>query len=212
MKRKIYIFLACLVFLTSVRAEESTNRRSGNHIHLLFFGGFNSTQTITDLNSKTVVFSEAKQNYNFGAGLRLELGFLFVQPEVYFTRKGGLASTFRDSFDQDHVDAESIDFPVMVGLRLFHSNSFCLRAYGGPVISYFNKKDVEIKKNGQLIPWSDIESRTQAFSMQFGAGMDLGRRLTLDARYEYALSPMLKFSDLSTRYRIFYLTLGFKLF
>ncbi|MDR1951856.1 MAG: PorT family protein [Bacteroidales bacterium] len=211
MKKKFCLLLVCLIFSVSVRAEESANGNK-TQLHFLFFGGFNSTKTITDLNSKNAVYSEAKQNYNFGAGLRLELGLIFIQPEVYFTRKGGLASTFRDTFDQHHVDAQSIDFPVMAGLRLFHSNKFCLRAYGGPVFSYLKNKDVEIKKNGQIIPWSDIEANTKAFSMQIGAGVDITRRFTFDVRYEYAFSPMFKISDLKTHYRILYFTAGLKLF
>jgi hypothetical protein len=211
MKKSFYLLLVCLVFSAPVKAEETASIKSGVHLHGMVFGGFNSSQTITSLNSKTVVFSEAKQNYNFGAGLRLEFGPVFIQPEVYFTRKGGLESTFRDTFKQDHVDAQSIDFPLMMGLRLFHSNSFCLRAYGGPVFSYLRNEDVKIYQNGKLIPWSELGAKTQAFSMQFGAGVDLWR-LTFDVRYEYALSPMLKFSDFKTRYRILYVTVGYKLF
>ena len=105
---------------------------------------------------------------------------------------------------------QSIDLPIMFGLRLFHSEGFSLRAYGGPVLSYLKDRDVEVRKNGNRL--LELGAKTKAFSMQFGAGVDITRRFTFDIRYEYALSPMLKISDFKTSYRITYFTLGIKLF
>jgi hypothetical protein len=179
----------------------------------MLFGGFNSSKTITNLNNRHSIMSEAKQNFNFGAGFRFELGLLLIQPEVYFTRKGGLADSFRpnqvDSFGQQ-VNMQSLDLPIMVGLNLFHSRNFCFRLYGGPVVSVLTDHRVEVSKNGQLM--SEISARTRAFSMQFGTGVDITRRFTFDMRYEYALSPMLRFSNFKTSYRILYFTVGLKLF
>ena len=202
-KNKFWLPVLFVMFVTSVQA--------GNHVHFMLFGGFNSSKTITNLNNRHKIISEAKQNFNFGAGFRFEFGLLLIQPEVYFTRKGGLADSFRpnltDSFGHQ-VNMQSLDLPVMVGLNLFHSNNFCFRLYGGPVISVLSDHNIEISKNGQLIPWS---ARTRAFSMQFGTGFDI-RRFTFDVRYELALSPMLRFSDFRTSHRILYFTLGLKLF
>ena len=181
----------------------------------MLFGGFNSSRTITELAGSSETFlSDARLNYNFGAAFRFEFAnFLFIQPEVYFTRKGGLANVFHktDTFDQQKVSARSIDLPIMFGLRLFHSDAFCFRLYGGPVISYLIDPNVNVNKNGEQIAFSDIRARTHAFSMQVGAGIDI-RRFTFDVRYEYGLSPMFSVSDFRTRYRLIYFTLGIKLF
>ena len=190
--------------------------KADNHVHFILFGGFNSSKTLTDFNTKQVVFSEAKHNYNFGAGIRFEFAtYFFIQPEVYFTRKGGLANAFRPHGGDTtfNVDMQSLDLPIMVGLRLLHSEGFCFRLYGGPVISYLKDQRIDVQNNGQTLPtWSEIKTNTRAFSLQIGAGLDITRRFTFDVRYEYALSPMLKISDFKTTHRILYFTLGLKLF
>jgi len=207
MKNKFWLTVCFLLLFSSLKAD--------NHVHFILFGGFNSSKTITDFNTKQTILSEAKLNYNFGAGFRFEFGKFFLQPEVYFTRKGGLEKAFQtnptDTFDQQ-VDMQSIDLPIMFGLRLFHSEGFCLRLYGGPVLSYLKDQKIDVSKNGQWIPWSELGARTRAFSMQVGAGVDITRRFTFDIRYEYAFSPMFKISDFKTSYRITYFTLGIKLF
>lgn len=179
----------------------------------MLFGGFNSSRTITELTSSRETFlSEARLNYNFGAAFRFEFAnILFIQPEVYFTRKGGLANAFHktDTFDQRGASVRSIDLPLMFGLRFFHSDDFCLRFYGGPVLSYLRNQNVDVDKNG--ITFGDIRARTHAFSVQIGAGVDI-RRFTFDVRYEYGLSTMFRLSDFRTRYRLIYFTLGFKFF
>ena len=183
----------------------------------MLFGGFNSSRTITELTgSRETFFSEAKLNYNFGMAFRFEFAnILFIQPEVYFTRKGGLANAFRvnptDTFNQQEVSARSIDLPIMFGLRFFHSDAFCLRFYGGPVVSYLIDQNVNVDKNGLPITFDDIRARTHAFSAQVGAGFDI-RRFTFDVRYEYGLSAMHRHSDFRTRYSLISFTLGIKLF
>jgi opacity protein-like surface antigen len=210
MKNKFWLTVCFLAIFSLAKAE-----KSATHVHFMLFGGFNSSKTVTDLKTKQAIISDAKLNYNFGAGFRFEFGPFFLQPEVYFTRKGGLENSFRsnerDSIGQ-HVDMQSVDMPIMFGLRLFHSEGFCLRAYGGPVISYLKDQKLDINKNGQLIPWSELNARARAFSMQIGVGLDITRRFTFDVRYEYAFSPMFKISDFKTSYRITYFTLGIKLF
>ena len=179
----------------------------------MLFGGFNSSKTITDFNTREVFLSEARLNHNFGAGFRFEFAKNFlIQPEIYFTRKGGLADTFRptatDTFGHE-VNMQSLDLPIMIGFRFFHSEGFCFRLYGGPVLSYLKDQRVDVSKNGNSIPWTQ---RTRAYSVQVGAGLDITRRFTFDVRYEYGLSPMLKFSNYKTNHRILYFTVGLKLF
>lgn len=208
--KKIWLTVFLFALFYSGKAEN-------NHVHFMLFGGFNSSKTITELaGSRETFFSEAKLNYNFGIALRFEFAnILFIQPEVYFTRKGGLTNAFRtsltDTFNQQEVSAHSIDFPIMFGLRLFHSDAFCLRFYGGPVVSYLIDQNVDVNKNGQQITFGDIRTGTHAFSAQVGAGIDI-RRFTFDVRYEYGLSPMHRHSDFRTRYRLISFTLGIKLF
>ncbi|MDR2908174.1 MAG: PorT family protein, partial [Bacteroidales bacterium] len=87
-------------------------------VDFLLFGGFNSSKIISEFDSKETLFSEAKANYNVGAGFRFGLGkVLYLQPEVYVTRKGGLEQAFRvnlcDSISQT-TNVQSVDAPLML--------------------------------------------------------------------------------------------------
>ena len=189
------------------KAEEDVN--------FILFGGFNTSRLLTDFTDvkKTeVTISKAKQSYNYGAAFRFKLTrSVYLQPEVYLTRKGGLEKSLRvqsmDSFSQD-VSAQSIDMPIMLGLYLFRGEKSAFRLYGGPVVSFLQDHDVDIQKNGEKL--SEIDGKTNVFSVQIGTGFDI-HRLTFDVRYEYAYSPMLTVSDFKTAYRILYFTIGFKL-
>jgi hypothetical protein len=216
MKKKFWLLLVLITFSTFAKAEDGASGKSRSHVHFILFGGFNSSRIVTDFNNKQTIISEAKNHYNFGACFRFEIGrHFFLQPEVYFTRKGGLEKSFHpiisDSFDQE-VNVQSLDVPIMVGFRFFHSEKFTLRMYGGPVLSFLQDQTLNISKNGQELPHSDINIKTKTFSMQLGAGVDITRRFTFDVRYEYALSPILKISDLQTSSKIIYFTVGLKLF
>jgi len=214
-KNKFWLTACFLALSLSVKADDRLLKHR-NHVHFMLFGGFNTSHLITDFDNSEIIISEAKRYYNLGAAFRFEFArFFYLQPEVYLTRKGGLEKIFRttpsDSFDQ-RVDIQSIDMPIMLGLRFFHSNSFVLRAYGGPVVSFLQDPQVKIYKNGQIIPWNDIKTSTHVFSMQVGAGVDITRRFTFDVRYEYAFSPLLSISDFRTSHKILYFSFGLKLF
>ncbi len=204
-QNKFWMTVCFLAFFAVAKAE--------NHFHFMVFGGFNTSRLITDFNHQDVVIEQAKQSYNFGAAIRFEFAKVFyLQSEIYLTRKGGLENVFRPDSLSQRADVQSVDIPLMLGLRLFDSDRFAFRLYGGPVISFLQDKKVNIVENGQMQPWSSIEEMANVYSLQFGAGLDITKRITFDVRYEYAFSPMFKFSDLKTSYKILYFTLGLKVF
>lgn len=205
--KNIFLVFVCFLFFFPSKKIES-------QVHFLVFGGFNTSKIITEFDNKQTILTEAKKSFNFGGGFRIDIGrVLYLQPEVYITRKGGLEKAFRqnqhDSLSQN-ADLQSLDMPVMIGLRLFEREGIALRAYGGPVVSFLQDPQGETFLNGVQVPWGEME-KTHVFSMQFGAGLDL-KFLTFDVRYEYAFSPMLAFEDFKTKHKILYFTLGFKIF
>jgi len=210
MKKNFYLLVVFSIFCFPQKVD--------GHVHFYVFGGFNSSKIITEFDNKETIFSEAKLNYNFGACFRFEIGnFFYLQPELYFTRKGGLEKSFRTStFDSldERVNMLSVDLPIMAGIRLFDNGSskFALRLYGGPIVSFLQRQSdmnrVTIYKNGQVLPHT---LSTHVFSMQMGAGLDIFR-FTFDVRYEYAFSPLLSYLDLKTKHRIIYFTLGIRIF
>ena len=212
-KNKFWLATCFLLLLSSARAETAGESERRCHLHFMLFGGFNTSRLVTDFNNKDVISSEAQQHFNFGAALRLELGHaLYLQPEVYLTRKGGLEKAFRQDSLNQQADALSLDVPVMLGIRIFDNNRFALRVCGGPVLSFLRDHHVEVSENGQAMLTSSIHTKPTVFSMQFGAGLDITRRFTFDMRYEYAFSPMFTVADFKTAYRILYFTVGIKLF
>jgi hypothetical protein len=208
-KNKFWMIVCFLMFFSSVRAEKTGESRQQCHLHFMLFAGFNSSRLVTDFKNKDIITSEARQHFNFGAAFRLELGTtLYLQPEVYLTRKGGLEKTFRqDSL----INVLTLDVPVMLGLRFFDNNKFAVRLCAGPVLSFLRNHEIGVYENGAMI-YSSINTKPTVFSMQVGAGLDITRRFTFDMRYEYAFSPMFTVADFRTAYRIFYFTVGVKLF
>ena len=206
-KNKFWLTICFLMFFSFSKAQ--------NHVHFIVFGGFNTSHLITDFNNTEIISSQAKQYYNLGAAFRFEFAkFLYIQPEVYLTRKGGLEQAFRPDTDllNQEVDIQSIDMPIMFGLRLFHSDRFAFRTYGGPVVSFLQYQTIKFSQNGQSVPWSAINTKANVFSLQVGAGVDITRFLTFDVRYEYAFSPMFTVADFTTAHKILYFTVGLKLF
>ncbi|MCL2682294.1 MAG: PorT family protein [Bacteroidales bacterium] len=188
--------------------------KAQGHVHFIVFGGFNTSRLITDFDNAKTIAEEAKKFYNFGVALRFEFAkILYIQPEFYLARKGGLEKAFRpnnfDSINQ-RVDAQSVDLQVMFGFRFFDCNRFALRVYTGPVLSFLNNTRVDVQKNGFNWPISTVN--THVFSARIGAGLDITKCLTFDVSYEYAISPMFSVLDFKTSYRILNFSLGLKIF
>ncbi|MDR0437628.1 MAG: PorT family protein [Bacteroidales bacterium] len=204
-KNKFWLTVCFLTLFSFAKAQ--------NHVHFMLFGGFNTSRLITDFDNAKIIAEEAKQFYNFGVGFRFEFAkILYLQPEFYLARKGGLEKAFRpdysDSINQ-RADAQSVDLQVMLGFRFFDCDRFALRVYAGPVVSFLNNPRVDVQKNGFYLP---VSTNTHIFSTRVGAGMDITKRLTFDVSYEYAISPMFSVLDFNTSYRILNFSLGLKIF
>ncbi len=188
--------------------------------------GFRIGMTTNKLSSNVedIFESENRLGYQVGAFARINLGKLYLQPELIYNHR----STELNMIKKDNVLGDvnttfklgSIDVPVLLGVKLLDFKAGNVRLFAGPNISFTTDKDVTIKLNGnkvdtdESISTKDFENTT--WYVQAGAGIDV-LNFTFDVRYEKGLSNMYsgewegfdKSFDFKNNVWVF--TLGFKI-
>lgn len=176
MRKIIFVIAVSLIFATA-------------NAQLLKFGikaGANSSSfKLDDINSGDAIIKQAKDaKWGFHAGvmLRIKIAMLYLQPEVYFTSTGG-NFTYEDPGSSVGEELKSfnmnrVDIPLLLGFKLGP-----IRINAGPsghlVISHSSDLE-DLKTNVNTMTWG----------YQAGLGVDLFKKLTLDARYEGNLSSL----------------------
>jgi len=132
--------------------------------------------------------------YSAGAWTRIGLPFIYLQPELYATRKninlkidGGASPASNESAngndraEYDKIRITSLDVPILIGTRFVNSD-VGFRFSTGPVFSFI----LDQNENS-----NDIDSfKNQIRSWQFGSGIDITEKIGLDLKYEFALSTV----------------------
>ena len=173
-------------------------------------GGITTAKLYTNLSDYN---SESILGYQAGAFVRIFLGkHPFLQPECYFTQKGGnlLNSDVKNEWE---VKLNSIDVPVLIGLKFLDLKVVKFTVYGGPVVSFISKKTVKYYEDGiQVIPPDPEENiKDTSWGLQAGASIDV-LFLTVDIRHEWGLSDLIKNSDTELKSGVWLIGLGFRLF
>jgi len=210
--KKIFISLALITILFSANAQLPFSL--GLKI------GFNSTKMVTELKNINDIKEEAKMGYLAGAFLRINLPKIYLQPEIYYTRKAGdYQSTtiplFQNQTFTQKTILNSIDVPVLIGIKLLDLKLFNLRLMTGPVASFVTSKDVNYEVNGVNIgslPSTDFGNYKDInWSIQAGAGIDV-LNFTLDVRYEWGLNNISDVADMNVKSKLLNVSVGMKLF
>lgn len=162
-------------------------------------GGVSSTNVKFD--DKTLSSSDGLQNFLVEEGdskVGLQVGFfgriqlmgLFIQPEVLFTHSQGevvLNDITADKAYKETQKFNKVDIPVIVGWKFGP-----VRFGVGPVASIMLSEDDGLKDK-----LSDLTNETTkndfknaTFGYQVGIGLDILKKVTLDARYEGNLSKL----------------------
>ncbi len=165
-------------------------------------GGANFSKISLDLadyNSSTVLKS------HIGAFARVGGERVFIQPEVYFSRKGGDVKS-RTLSTVTSFDFSTVDVPVLLGVKIIKGSTFNVHALAGPVFSQITKSDV--KDHG--IFNKDFYSN-HYFGFQYGLGVDV-LFLTFDARMENAFDEFYSQQGKDGKNATFMLSLGLKIF
>ncbi len=165
------------------------------------------------LNNSTVTFKKSEINsesiikYHVGAFGRLGFGRIFVQPEAYFSAKGGKLEG--DALDvASSFNFNSVDVPLLLGIKVIDGERANVRLMGGPVFSVLTSNEV----NGDdLLEPEYYKDSYVAF--QYGVGADL-MGFTLDFRMENGANIYKHQvnSDLNGKSSTFMISLGYKIF
>lgn len=150
--------------------------------------------------------SDAIVKMHWGAFGRVGFGRVFVQPEVYFTKKGadlnnsvlGVAGGF---------DYKNVDAPVLLGYRVIKGKLLDLHLCAGPVFSFVT----DASYPHELDPYLKEQFfKDHLWAIQYGVGVDV-LFMTIDARMEHAQKVYRDPSTMSGKGNTFMISVGFKI-
>lgn len=163
--------------------------------------GVNNSKVTANLSDFT---SESIVKAHIGAFMRVGIGRVYLQPEAYFSSKGGkINSNLLDITTK--FDFNNIDVPILLGVKLIEGGAGNVRIMAGPVFSYMTSNDVigDIRFTRQYF-------EDNYYGYQYGIGVDLWS-FFLDARIEKGANEIYVHPDLSSKNSTFMVTLGFKI-
>jgi hypothetical protein len=198
--KRICIILSVLLLALVSRGESPFN------IGVKY--GVNSSTMMT--NFEELVNEEEITGYHVGAYGRLNLGRIYIQPEIYFNKKGGniLPISMENSMlPSISFKYETLDVPLLLGVNLINRDLLKLRLNAGLVFSFITANNFKDEVSDFDI--NDFSSNYMA--VQFGAGIDFWF-VTLDARVEQGANIIKDSSSYKARNRIYLLSVGIKLF
>lgn len=150
--------------------------------------------------------SESITKAHFGAFGRVGWGKIFVQPEVYYSSKGGNVNLDSGVLSAvKSIDYSSVDVPVLLGFQLFKVSIVDVHILGGPLFSFVTKSSVN---DDPELSKEYIENHYTGF--QYGLGVDVWF-LTFDARMEHGGKNLFSHPDFEGNNKTFMLTVGFKI-
>lgn len=191
--------------------------------------GIKGAFTMSSLSTDISDYSEAAQSgYQLGAFVRIGKK-LHLQPEAYFTMKGGdLAANVADPLDpletvevKQAMTLNTIDIPLLIGYKIFDPPTLNVRLQAGPVLSMVMNKKFDVTLDGVELPEDQTQNLEDEFKdanwgLQFGAGVDV-LFLTVDVRYEMGLTDIYEKSDAtnvdygSLKNNLFVVSVGWKI-
>jgi len=163
-------------------------------------GGINCSKISFDVDDYS---SELVTKTHFGAFARIGLNRIFIQPEFYFSGKGGDATSNVFS-TLTSFDYKTMDIPVLLGFRLIQKKAFDLHIVAGPVFSNITSEDV----TGSNL--TNQSYKDNYVGIQYGLGFDI-LFLTFDARMENGLGTFYTQPEVSGKNQMIMLSVGFKI-
>ena len=193
--KKIAIILLFTSFLIPSMAQSPIN--------LGLKGGYSSSKLSTDFYKEGSV-----DNYHVGAFVRVKLGKLYLQPEAYFSSKGGKLEDSSSSLPDaiNSFDLKTVDVPILLGINVIDKGPFKLRANAGPLMSFLTDKEFKSQS------FNPDDLKDNFFGWQYGVGADF-LFLTLDVRMENSTGDLYSGSNISSdvKSKSFIVSLGIKL-
>ncbi|HSZ72922.1 MAG TPA: outer membrane beta-barrel protein [Cytophagaceae bacterium] len=132
-------------------------------------------------------------SYSLGGFARVKILKLYIQPEVFYARKGVDFLVHNASSNQDlkqQLRYQTVDVNLMLGLQLFKlfHDDIGIRLHTGPGMNH--NLDNSFVVNGNKIDDSVMSFKPNAFNWQAGLGVDVMNRFFVDFRYGVTLSDI----------------------
>ncbi len=201
--KKIFLFLIVLFF-----ASELSYGQFALGVRL----GYTASKLTTNIDSIKSEF-----NSGFHAGIWARFGKRFyISPEFLYNMSGGVFTAegnLSTSGLKQKIKIGSIDIPVLLGVKIIHSNVITWRVEIGPEISMAMNKKVE-NMDGVTGGITTDDINTANWYVVGGTGVDV-LFLRFDLRYQYGLNELIKDvqnSTFSSKNSLFLVSVGFKIF
>jgi len=165
-------------------------------------------------NSKVTVNKEefdatTINKFHIGAFARFNLDWFYLQPEAYYSSKGGDIEKIVGGSALDAVSSfnyHMVDVPLILGVKVINKKALNLRVLAGPVFSFLTDTSIETQ-NSEL---STAYFKDRLFGWQYGLGADF-LMFTLDARIERSSGNIYSSNYLDSKNQTFLITLGVKI-
>jgi len=194
--KKIFLPLFLFLLSTSLGAQPTFD--------LGLKAGLNNSKVTLKLDQ---INSESILKYHIGAFGRIGFGRIFLQPEAYFSAKGGevegniidVASRF---------DFSTLDLPLLLGIKVLQGEKAHLRIMAGPVFNIVTSNDID---GDDLL--NTQYYKDNYFGFQYGLGVDIFA-FTLDLRMEHSTDKFYHHPDpeLEGKNSTFMISLGYNIF
>jgi len=164
-------------------------------------GGVNFSKISFDSKDYT---SESVVKSHIGAFGRIGWDRVFIQPELYFSGKGGDVTSDPAS-TMTSFDYTTFDIPLLLGVKVIKGKVLDVHLVGGPVFSSVTKDEIS---NGEI--FDESYYRKSYMGVQYGVGVDV-LFLTLDARIENGLSNFYSQNNNGAANNTFMVSVGIKI-
>jgi opacity protein-like surface antigen len=178
--------LLSIILILSIEKSFSQGFTFGPKVGANFSSlNFNQTQLRLGVADTTFnyITKDAKMGLVAGVFFRVSSKKFFVQPEILFAQDRTSFDISRISLDTlvqtQQIQFNKIDIPINVGYKF----AKVVRVQGGVVGTYILSKDVEnLSAAYQYV--TKLSTSDLTWSWQAGLGLDLGKRMTVDLKYE----------------------------
>jgi len=176
--KKYFVIAAMALVSLSASAQVAFGIKAGCVSSL----GFEQDWSSVNFDNLTI---KTDQAYGFDVGVMLRFGYRFYgQIEANYNFVSSLNSIgqmVEDNWNgvptQQYLTQQSINIPVMAGVKLFETKNFNLRLMVGPTFNFNIGQNGAIQAEGV-----DSELRTCSFGLDCGLGVDIWV-FALDLRY-----------------------------
>ncbi len=207
MKKSILLFLFAMIISNLLQAQLPIS--AGLKI------GFNTSKMPTEITNISDIKSQGQNGFLAGAFVRIKLTKFYIQPEVYFTKKGGdFQYSNTGNIYTQQSSFKTVDVPLLFGIKILDFKAFNFRLMAGPVASFITDKSVSYQVNGvnlPAVPSPTLNFKNTIWGFQAGAGIDI-LNFTLDVRYEWGINNISDYSEMTSKTKILHVGLGMKLF